>query len=404
MEILEFNSIKDVNPVEWDSINSPEGLFFTHRFLQTVEISGVESAKFWYLLFYSGDRLFASAVLSAFVISLDLLLPISVQKACTIIRRVFPKFMRINTLFCGLPISVGMHTIVISDPSMRDEVLDALAAKMEVIAKEEKIKYSCLKEFPISLAGDQQVFEKRGYFLANSIPNLDIKVAWNSYQDYLESMRHGYRRQIKKNIRKMGYDPSKPLPGYSSFSKYTKPKMARVDTSICPPERFHELYMEVMDHTVTKLEILNVEYFIALYEQLKDELIILAVFDGESILGAVLLTEHDNKLTFLFAGIDYRRRDEHDVYMNLLHAIVAFGISKGFDNIDVGQTSYWVKQRIGGVPTEMVFWFKSDKPLTHKVLSTFKHIIFPKVDLQKLRVFRNNSFTEEQTGSNIGID
>jgi predicted N-acyltransferase len=381
----------EIPPAEWDSIGGNQRLFSSHRFLRVVESSGVEDAQFFYLMFYDGEALVAGAVLSTFILTLDLLLPPSIQKACAMIRRVIPGFMRIRTLFCGLPVSIGKHTLLIAVPSRKDAVLHALVKRMGEICRDEGIRYCCLKEFPAREADNLRALEAKGFFAAYSIPRIDLPVRWDSYAEYLASLRHGYRRQIRKNLDKISADINNPFSEGCSDDISSLPHLAIVDANICPPELFHRLYLEVMTRTDTRLETLNEAFFQGLYKELGEHLVILAMVQESAVLGAVLLTDHDDTLTFLFAGIDYSRRDEFDVYINLLHGIAAYGIDQDCKNIDMGQTSYWSKRRIGGQASHMIFWFRALNPLLHTAIQGINPALFPDTVLPPLRVFRDSA-------------
>ncbi|MGH7455314.1 MAG: hypothetical protein ACRENG_28435, partial [bacterium] len=201
--MVRLRSIHEVDETVWDSVNAGQDLFHIHRFIRSVEDARVESSRFWYLLFYQCDQLVGTAALSAFVVSLDLFVGGILQKLISRVRRFFPRFLKINILFCGLPISIGKHALAISDLSRQDELIDLLVQEMTKIRRTENIRFMCVKEF---LEGEMPMVERlTGYkfFRARSIPYVSMKIRWPDFQWYLAAMRHSYRRQICRSLKKL---------------------------------------------------------------------------------------------------------------------------------------------------------------------------------------------------------
>jgi len=382
-----ISSIDQVSPEEWDRVGSRHGLFWTHRFFRTLEVSGVENATYHYVLMYDDDRLVGTAVLSSFVVSLDLLLPLVVQKSCRVVRRILPRFLRIRVLFCGVPISIGKHTIAFAEPEFAHIVVAKVAELMNEIAAREGIRYLCFKEFAERDVALCVPLERLGFFRANSVPRVFLPIRWTSYDAYLRDMRHGYRRPILSSLKKLG-------PKWRIWSDEEAPRSEgvclRLDIGrVCSPTGFHELYLQVMNHTVVKLETLNAKFFEMLFEHMREDLNLLLLEHDGRILGAAILTKYHGTLTFLFVGFDYVHRDEHAVYLNLLNGIVRHAIETGCRLLDLGQTSYWLKQRLGGQTEPMYFHFRCRSRLLHTLLKVSRGILFPPTALPRLRVFRD---------------
>jgi hypothetical protein len=114
LQIEVVRTIHDIEPDVWDSVGARQGLYWTHRFFSCVESSSIADATaYWYLLFYNEKQLVATAVLSRFVVALDLLLPPGVRRISDAVRRFRPSFLRLPMLFCGVPVSIGKHTLAI---------------------------------------------------------------------------------------------------------------------------------------------------------------------------------------------------------------------------------------------------------------------------------------------------
>ncbi|MGH7599371.1 MAG: GNAT family N-acetyltransferase [bacterium] len=388
LRVVRLRSIHEVDETLWDFVNAGQDLFHTHRFIRSVEDARVENSRFWYLLFYQRDDLVGTAALSAFVVSLDLFVGGMLQQLIGGLRRFFPGFLKIKVLFCGLPISIGKHCLAISDPSRRDEILDLLVQEMLKIGRTENLRFMCVKEF---LEGEIPIVERLAeykFFRAWSIPYVSMKIRWPDFQAYLAAMRHSYRRQICRSLKKLG--PMEPIihTGATSGTNGEKPVLMLASTALCSPKQFYDLYLEVMSRAKTKLEMLNEVFFENFYKNMGNELELLAMMKDKKILSIALLTVQNKTMTFLLTGIDYSKRDMYDAYCNLLYGIVARAMQRGCDRLDLGQTSYWLKQRLGGECIPQFFYLRAESPLIHFFLKILRPVIFPEIKTPNPRVFR----------------
>lgn len=367
-----FDSIHDIDESLWNSIISKAQFFHDYRFVQAVEEAKIEESRCWYLLFYDGERLVGSAALSAFKVSLDLFLGRTAQKIIRRLRRWFPNLFRIDILFCGLPISIGKHNLVIGDSSYTEEILNSLAGEMEALSRDHGITYMCVKEFCRDHIRDMDGLTAHGFFRAPSLPYVSMAIRWSNFAEYLAALRYTYRRQIKNNLKKMCAGPGLILGS----------------AAICPANRFYELYLQVMAQAGVQLEILNSAFFEHLFIKMPDQFEILTFQQGGEVLGAALLYSHEKTMTFLLVGINYLRRDEFAVYFNLIYGILKLAMERDCKQLDLGQTSYYIKQRIGGECIPTYFYMRSRSRFIHACLKSFRRLLFPELAVSTHHVFR----------------
>lgn len=388
LRLVQAHSIDEIDSAEWDKINAPNGIYWTHRFIKSVEHSGSENAVYWYLLVYKEEELIATAVLTSFIVTLDMLVSKPIQKFCNLIRRVWPSFFRIRVLFCGIPVSIGKHTLTIADKTLAQEVVTAITQHMDQIARAERIKFLCFKEFAEPAVELCNYLETSGYFKANSLPRMVLKIRWRTFTSYLDEMRHNYRRQIKQSLSKLGLTGADSILHEVLPVTIDSPRLIVTPASSALTDKIHALYLQVLQRTNVKLEVLPRRFFEQLFSNMDKELVLLSLTDLKSVLGVVILGHNASELTFLFAGLNYGLRNQYDCYLNLLSGIVAYAISRGFKSVDLGQTSYWSKQRMGGEATPVYFFFRARNPVVHSLLRNLREVLFPPSTLLSPRVFR----------------
>lgn len=399
LQVHVHRSITEIAESLWDSVSAPYGLANTHRFLNALEGSRVEMADYWYLLIHMEDELVGTAVIASFTVSLDLLNS-GLRKVVLPVRRLRPGFLKVRILFSGTPISIGRHNICSKYPWLDEAIVAQVAQCMDEIAESEKINILCAKEFPAQSLSRFEPFAKSGFFLAKSMPRVCMTITWLDFGTYLSSMRAGYRRQITASLRKAEWKQLRP-----EFENGSKANTAATLLHLEHPSRqvapiFAALYAQTVSRTETKLEILNEQFFSLLFEKCSVDLELLTLRRKDEIIGAALLTTHEQTLHFLLAGIDYSLRDRYDTYFNLLNGIVALAFSRNCGIIDLGQTSYHAKMRLGGELEEMFFFLKARGRIAHALLRASRRLLFPGVAVDPRHVFHNLAFLPMVEGAN----
>lgn len=389
LKIQTFRSIHDIDTEMWDSINSSQKIFNSHRFLCSIEDANIESSTFWYLVFYKGNRVLGSAVLSFFKVSLDLFTDKKFQVIIRKLREYFPNLLRVKILFCALPISIGHNSINISNTSNYEIFMEALHYQMKKIASKYNINFLSLKEFREDETNWADELLKFGYQKIESIPYVSIKIKWQDFSQYLNDLRHGYRRQINKSLfnaenNVLVINKSDDTPS-SDMNRY---KLVLYNASEFSPTKFYILYHQVIKRAINKLEELNEEFFKFLFKRMNKDIMILTIEIENKIVGAALIIKENKKLTYLLVGIDYTMSEHQLILMNLLYGILKLAMDTGCDILDLGQTSYWLKQRIGGECTKEYFYLKSQRILIHHLINISKRFLFPKIELSSPRVFK----------------
>jgi predicted N-acyltransferase len=383
LHVRRFSSIHEIPESLWDGLLDDDQPYHTHRLIRAVEDARVEDSRSWALLFYDGDRPIASAVLSAFTVSLDLFLGKHFQKLAAVVRRRFPRFLRIDVLFCGLPASFGQSNLHLSEHAPARHVLELLVREMESLARETGLRFLCIKEFKAHELPRVDELQELGFFRGHSLPYMAMDIRWQSFDEYLASLRHTYRRHIRRSLAKMGLTRPEvqAVPGDG-------PGLVLGGPEVLTPRRFFELYCNVMARSETKLEMLNEAFFERLWIELGPDLQVLAAVTGQEVLGAALLVKSGATLNFMLVGLPAAPRTPHDVYFNLLYAILDQAIRQGCRSLNLGQTAYWGKQQIGGQPEEEFLFFKASNRSLHALLRALRRILFPRLPLPSPRIFK----------------
>ncbi len=371
-----FRSIHEVPAGEWDALLSADDLQVTHRFIRTCEESGVEDAEYWHLMVYQEGALAAVASLSLMRVRLDLLAPGTTRRVAGWVRRLRPGFLQVPVVFCGLPVSFGQSCLRFHPEADAAAVLEAVHHAASSFAGEAGAALVCFKEFTDSEAATLHPLMRSGYLRLPSLPSCRLQLPWPSFEAYLGSMRTGYRRQVLQTLRqrdRLG-TTVRSVPDFRAEC-----------------DRIFPLYEQVMDRAELQLERLNLVFFERLAKNLPRESSALLVEREGELLAAAILLRSPGLVTFLLAGLDYARHREYQSYLHLVTEVAAEAIRSGAGALEMGQTSYGLKQRLGAETTRRHLYLRHRSPVGHRLLRMASGALFPQVEPPVRRVFHSDA-------------
>lgn len=207
---------------------------------------------------------------------------------------------------------------------------------------------------------------------------------WISYQSYLCDMRSSFRRQISHNLSKADFK----LIGYENKNLDTDHALIEiVKPSEVDPDIIYSQYLNVLSRSDSVLEILNKDFFVNFLNRSTCSKVIV-LRKEKYILGNAIIVEEGRKLTFMLVGIQEEYRNKYATYFNLVNAVIIYGIENHFKEIGLGQTSYYLKSRIGGKIKPMVIFNYSPDKLINYLFKILNNILFPDLKLKTYHVFK----------------
>jgi uncharacterized protein len=371
--VRSFGSIRDVPADEWDSLLAADDLQATHRFVRACEEAEVERARYRHMMVYQGGRLAAVASLCVMRVRLDLLSTGGARRAIRAGRRLWPGLLDVPVVFCGLPVSFGQSCLRIHPDADAPAVLEAVRRTAEDFAVEAGARVVCFKEFSAVEARAMRPLVEEGYLPLASLPSCRVPLPWTSFEEYLAGMRAGYRRQVTASLR----------------------ARERLGITCRTLERFggecgriFDLYGQVIDRAEFQLERLNLAFFERLAANLPGESSALLVEREGELLAAAVLLRAAGTVTFLLAGIDYARAAENASYVHLVTEVVAEAIRSGAHTLEMGQTSYALKQRLGACVEPRRLFLRCRGALLHRGFAAVSGALFPETRSPDRSVFR----------------
>jgi hypothetical protein len=279
-------------PVDWDELA-------VSYFQQRSFLSYTEKYNYCYQQYYilfRDERLQAAAVI--YSLRLDLLTYLKIKS---------PVRMHI----IGIPVSVSAPGIF-GNP-------DYIQLLKNHIFNNEKgfVLFLNLREKPQAL----------DHASGNTLPTIEVKNHFDTWNDYLLSLRSTYRRRLLSIIR-----PDQTL----SFEQ--------TDCSFFTSVMYSQ-YLKVFGKSKTKLEKLSFDFF----KNLPTEFRLTTCKRDSQILGWNITALWKEHLYFFLGGIDYQYNAQYQTYFRLLANIIRQGIEQKTKIIELGQTAEIPKLRLGGI-------------------------------------------------------
>ncbi len=149
-------------------------------------------------------------------------------------------------------------------------------------------------------------------------------------------------------------------------------------------ENLYSLYLQVLNHNEKyKLETLPINFF------KNSECEIYTFKINNNNLAFVMLNHTEQCTYFIFGGIDYKFRDEYDLYYNMLIFVLNKGIEKKSNIINFGQTAEDTKCRLGCQQSSRYIICFSSNPILNYIIQKAQTKLGNKIQNMHFNVYRS---------------
>jgi hypothetical protein len=202
-----------------------------------------------------------------------------------------------------------------------------------------------------------------------TLPTLIFEKRNDSYSNFLNSIKHNYRRRIVKAEEK--------------FKNVEK----RVESCTLFTEEHYNQYLAIMLRTATKLETLSFDFF----QNLPNTYQLISFYYGNELLVWHITTLDASTYYFLFGGINYPLRDTFDSYCNNLISIIKEGFETPCEMINLGQTATVSKNRLGAKITPLKAFIYHSNPIIRFFFSLIRKLLTYKIKDNYVIIYKNKS-------------
>lgn len=317
-------------PEEWDVLCN-NNIYMSRSFLDFME--KVNYCNQSYHLFYKNNKLYSCFMMFERRFNLF----------------IFTKYkINVPMKFIYLPLSVSHPSIIWNqDKTEVNKVLN----KMKGI----KILINIDKE------------ELDGFAKGHYLPICVLENRWDSWDDYLGSMRASYRRRIKLALKKGKAIEYELLENNKDFK-----------------DEWYELYEQVFNHSEYSLEKLTADFF----RNDISKTILLKIKNKVEAFVQLIEDRNNDMLIFEFCGYNYDIAHEYDIYYNMLATISKYAIDNKFKYVQFGQTAYDAKMKFGAKMFYNYYLLSHSNRLINKLIKKYNSFLQYKVVDYNFNVFK----------------
>jgi hypothetical protein len=287
-----------------------------HRYYELIE--DTIHQEFDYRYFVIRDRSGAiRAVQPFFILDQDLLVGVSprIGVLTALIRRLWPRFMRLRTLMVGCV--AGEGHLDGDDAGAHALHARLLAATVTGHALRLGAPLIVLKEFPARYRTSLDCFLPRGFTRVPSLPMTELNIDYASFDDYMtRALNSSTRAKLRKKFNAAAQAPAIEMTVVNDITPFI--------------EEAYPLYLQVYERSKLHFEKLTKAYFCALGHRMPEKVRFFLWRQGGHIVAFGECMVQDDTIYAEYIGLDYSVALDLHLYHYAFRDMVSWAIAHGY--------------------------------------------------------------------------
>lgn len=326
-----FRKIQDIPAKDWLSVY-PDVLE-NYYFFRSLDDSEFSQFSFYYIMVYDGSEAIAATACFFMSYPLETTLDGPLRIFISKMRKILPNIFNIKALICGLPMDQGQ--IGLAQGSRNPEAIMQIAACLDRIAKENRASILAFKDFGAAYTELLDPIQKLGFYKFPSFPSTEIKINFNTFEDYIKSLSRSSRDSLKRKLKKI--DGLNLCMHMEVTNRLSAEALSDV----------YALYCQSENRGDQRFEAVPMKFFDCVGKQMPEETrFFLWRLDGKLVSFAYCLVS-DEHFIDLYLGFDYSIAYDVHLYFIRFCDLMKWCIGHGIKTYDMGQTGYEAKRRSG---------------------------------------------------------
>ena len=384
-EILQtkiFNSVHELPKEQWNGLLIGNSSTFSYDFLEIVEKSQLNDFEYKYILFYDDDN--SPVALTVFyTITTDIAIFSSgkLKSLLHSVRQVFPNFLKLRMLECGTPITLNSPPIVSNEKIPAFDIIRTLDNLLIKAAKENNNIIIVIRDFEPETKPMQSNLSEFGYCFVDGLPNTYIDIIWKNPKDYVSSMKSYYRSKLLRHLRKVEEQKLRYelVEDFADMAEVLCAQWLVVHNSADEFQR----------------EVLTPEFYRDLSVKMGDCSKVLLFYKQELLVGHALLLIDGDLLRWLYFG---RKESTNDsLYIYAGHKVIETAINLGVKQLELGLTTYSIKQDLGATARSIKLALKSKYFIINPFIKKIYQLINNTPVINNKSIFKNSLHTSKNS-------
>lgn len=327
-----YDNIEKIDKLDWDLVfgDIPE----SYPFYKALGNSELAEFVFYYLVIYRNNEIVLIAPLFSADFNLDIAVEGLLARMIKLMRKVFPRFLVIKTLFCGSPFGEYGVLGIKEDFRFDPELMRQLLRGIKDLALKLGAPLTIFKDFLKDRTFLLDVLRRKGFTRVESFPNVFLELNFSSFEAYLKSLGSSTRKNLNKKLKQASARGNIEV-------KVVREVGSQIDQVI-------GLYENTYRGGSTKFERLTKKFFLQVSEDLSEHTrFFLYYVDGE-LAAFNLCFIYKDLLIDKFIGFNYDISNHYNLYFFSWAYNIKWCIDNSLRYYHPGQTDYEPKIRLGG--------------------------------------------------------
>jgi predicted N-acyltransferase len=341
-----FNSISEIPRAQWNQLLNDRSCTFSHEFWELIEQAGLNDFHYRHVLFL-GDDDQAIGFASFYSVTTDIAIfaPLVLRNLLAKVRRYFPNFLKLRMLECGTPIILNSPPIVAGHGIDQPALIEILCKLLAGTARAEGQWLIVIRDFEANADHLRPEFARHGYHWVASLPNTYLDIRWPSVEAYRASLKSYYRSKLQKHLRPNAEQQVRHelVDDFSQLADQLCSQWLIVHNQADEFQR----------------EVLTPAFYREFSEKLGTRSKALLFYRNDQLVGHALILHDGDLVRWLYFGRIEAVNDS--LYIYVAHAVVEAAIQLGARQLEMGLTTYPIKQDLGAraMPVHMAIRARS---------------------------------------------
>lgn len=364
-----YYSYKNIPTKDWGSVVASTNLYLSHSYLSALEDGLKSNFQSIYVLIYDENN--NPLIAAIFQI-------IRFTSKTIIEKNLFLKLFQdcrntdnsfsLNCLVCGNMFATGENGFAFTDSITKEKAINLLGDVTKNLPNNSVFKDNfdviLFKEFwkdtiQVGLEFDHFKFRK---FQIDVNMVLEIQPEWNTFEDYLQSMKAKYRTKANSAFKKSDVLHVKSLSAIEIQANALK---------------IEALFLNVLEKSDYSYVENYTDCFYYFKMTLGENFICKGVFLEDAMIGFSAAFLNNDCIEANYVGVDYTYNTKYAVYERLLYEYVEVAISLKKGVLHLGRTSELIKSALGAKPVNMWLYGKHKSKVKNILLKPFLNNLKP---------------------------
>lgn len=353
MKFRIFSHVGEIPAADWDAIATQASCTFSRNFSAVVEQSRLNDFEYLYLVIDDDTgRPVALAVLYSITTDLAIFAPSWLRDALAVIRKRFPNFFKLKMLECGTPVTLNSPPVAAGTEAEPAGIVAVLDGVLRDLARRQKELLIVVRDFEPGSEMWMDCFQQHGYKIVSGLPNTYLDIKWESTEQYISSMRSYFRSKLLKHLK---------ICQKNNITHEVAEKFS--DKAEILARQWNVVHSHADEF---QREILNADFYRQLESRMEGRAKILLFRCGEDLVGHAILLQDGDLLRWLYFGRELAVNDSLYIYTG--YAVIDTAIRLGARRLEMGLTTYQVKQDLGGEVVPLSLALRCTIPLVNPIL------------------------------------